>query len=323
MLRRLAIRLGGACGVLLVVAALAFTVARYAGDPAANMLGQEVSAEDRARLTCEIGLCDPVPVQFAHFLGRALSGEFGTSLRTRQEVGPLILSRLAATLELVLVATCLAHVLGIALGVLAAARPDSIPVRLAMGLTLFGVSLPVFVIGVALIQLFAVELRWLPSSGRGGTSAPFGWTSSLFTAAGWRSLALPAATLTIFQTAVIARLVRAAMAEALASDFVRFARSRGLSRAAILWREALPHALGPVAALAGVNVGGLIAYSMVTETMFQWPGLGFLFLESVAFADIPVIAAFLCLAGLVFVITNLMAQGLAAFLDPRLRRGAP
>ncbi len=320
MVLTLLIRAAQALGVMLVVAAAAFALLRFTGDPVVNMVGQEAGLEEREALREALGLNDPVVVQFGRFLGNALQGDFGVSYRLQQPVAELLADRAPATLELVLVSALLAILLGVPLGLWTGIKPDSWLSRAILTISLAGVSLPTFVIGILLIYVFAVELAWLPSFGRGGVVDLGPWQTGLLTAEGWRSLILPAVTLSLFQMTLILRLVRAEMLEVLRSDFIRFARARGLSARSLYLSHALRNTLLPVITVIGLNIGSLIAFSIVTETVFQWPGLGSLFLQAVAFADVPVMAAYLVLVALVFVLINLLVDLTYLAIDPRLRR---
>ncbi len=308
--------------VMLTVAFLAFMLFQYVGDPVAQMLGQDATQEQREALKRDLGLDQPFPVQFARFVGNAVQGEFGLSLRQGRQVSTLIAERFPATLELSLAAAVIALFAGIPLGVYAALRRGRFGAQAVMTLSLLGVSLPTFLIGILLILVFSVQLQWLPSFGRGETVALFGsksWTTGLLTLDGWSHLVLPAVTLSVFQLALILRLVRAEMLEVLRTDYVKFARARGLSDRAIHFRHALKNTLVPVITITGLQLGSLIAFAIITETVFQWPGMGFLFIQAVQFADIPVMAAYLCLIALVFVIVNLAVDLLYFVVDPRLR----
>lgn len=272
-----------------------------------------------ARLTQALGLDRPTWVQFAHFITNALSGDFGMSLRQAAPVADLFAERLPATIELALAALVIALALGIPAGILAAVKPESVVSKLLMGGSVLGMSLPTFLIGILLILVFSVELEWLPSFGRGEVSR-IGWcTTGLLTANGWRHLILPATTLAIFQLALIVRLVRSEMMEVIREDFIRFAKARGLSARAVYLGHAFKNTLLPVITITALQLGGLVAFSIVTETVFQWPGMGLLFLQSVQFADIPVLTAYLCLMALLFVVITLSADALCAVIDPRLR----
>ena len=315
LLRRLA---QGAL-VMLSVALIAFMLFRYVGDPVVSMVGQDATPEQRAQLRADLGLDQAFPVQFARFVGQAVQGEFGLSLRQGRKVSALILERLPATLELALVAAVLALVIGIPMGVYAALRRGRWSAQALMLFSLLGVSLPTFLIGILLILVFAVWLNWLPSFGRGELVALGHWQTGLLTLDGWRHLLLPATTLSIFQLTLIMRLVRAEMLEVLRTDYIRFARARGLSDRAVHFRHALKNTLVPVITITGLQLGSLIAFAIITETVFQWPGMGLLFIQAVQFADIPVMAAYLCLIALIFVLINMVVDLLYVTVDPRLR----
>ncbi|MDO5532646.1 ABC transporter permease [Sutterella sp.] len=319
MLAFLTRRLLEALVVLITVAAIAFVLFQFIGDPVAQMLPMDASPEDRARLTAALGLDQPAWVQFLRFLGNAAQGDFGLSLRQAAPVATLFAERLPATMELAFAALILALVLGIPAGVRAAVKPDAITSKLMMGASVLGMSLPTFLIGILLILVFSVELDWLPSFGRGEVVQIGWWSTGLLTADGIKHLILPAVTLAIFQLALIVRLVRAEMLEVIREDFIKFARARGLSARSVYLGHALKNTLLPVITITGLQLGGLIAFSIVTETVFQWPGMGMLFLQSVQFADIPVLTAYLCLMALFFVVINLLTDALCAMVDPRLK----
>jgi peptide/nickel transport system permease protein len=312
-------RVGQAALVMVLVAAAAFILFTYVGDPVNNLVGQEASIEDRQALRDRLGLNDPAPVQFVRFLGNALTGEFGISYRMQRPVSDLIAERLPATVELVLASALFALLLGIPMGVYTAIHREGIVSRIVLTVSLIGVSLPTFVIGIALIYLFSVSLGWLPSFGRGDTVALGGWSTGLLTLSGVKALILPAVTLGLFQMTFIQRLVRAEMIEVLGTDYIRTARAMGVPRTRVHYVYALKNTLLPVITVIGLKLGELIAFSIVTETVFQWPGLGLLFIQAVAFADIPVMAAYLVMVALVFVVINLAVDVLYAFVDPRLR----
>ena len=322
MILFIARRLFQAVLVLIVVAAVSFSLFTFVGDPVNQMVGQEATREQRAEIREQLGLNDPIPVQFANFIGRAVKGEFGLSLRTRRPVATEIVERIPATLELVFVSAIISMFFGIVAGVYTGIKRDSWLSKSILSVSLVGVSLPTFIIGIALIYLFAVILRWLPSSGRAGTIDLGFWKTSLFTVDGWRSIILPAITLSLFQATMILRLVRAEMLEVMQTDYIKFARARGLSERVINFGHALKNTLIPVITIIGLNIGGLIAYSVITETVFQWPGLGLFFIQAVDFADIPVMAAYLCFVAVVFVLVNLIVDLLYVVIDPRIRIGA-
>jgi peptide/nickel transport system permease protein len=312
-------RLGQAVLVMAAVGLIAFALFRFVGDPVAFMLGQDATPEDRVVMARELGLDRPFHVQYVEFVSRAVRGEFGMSLRQFRPVSTLLAERLPATLELSLCAALLALVTGIPTGVYAAIRPKSWLAQLFLGLSILGVSLPTFLIGILLILVFSVELGWLPSFGRGDTVALGWWTTGLLTASGLKALILPSITLGSFQMTLVMRLVRAEMLEVLRTDFIRFARARGLGDRAVYFGHALRNTLVPVITITGLQLGSIIAFAIITETVFQWPGMGLLFIQAVAFADVPVMAAYLCLIALFFVVINLIVDLLYHAVDPRLR----
>jgi peptide/nickel transport system permease protein len=305
--------------VMLAVGLIAFALFRFVGDPVLFMLGQEATPEQRAQMTRDLGLDRPFYVQYAGFLSRAARGEFGLSLRQLRPVSTLMIERLPATLELSLAAALLALLAGIPMGVYTALRRGSWLAQLLLAMSLVGVSLPTFLIGILLILVFSVNLGWLPSFGRGETVAIGWWTSGLFTVSGLKALVLPAITLGLFQMTLIMRLVRSEMLEVLRTDYIKFARARGLSDRAIHFGHALKNTLVPVITITGLQLGSIIAFAIITETVFQWPGMGLLFIQSVTFADVPVMAAYLCLIALFFVVINLTVDLLYYAVDPRLR----
>ena len=312
-------RLAQALVVMGVVAFISFMLFQYVGDPVVFLLGQDARPDQIAQLRRDLGLDQPFVVQFGHFLVNAVQGEFGLSLRQGAKVSRLIAERFPATLELALVAAVLALALGIPMGVYAALRRGSWLSQLFMTVSLLGVSLPTFLIGILLILVFAVGLGWLPSFGRGEVVSWGWWQSGLFTRDGWLHLLLPAFTLAVFQLTLIMRLVRAEMLEVLRTDYIKFARARGLSNRTVHFGHALKNTLVPVITIAGLQLGSLIAFAIITETVFQWPGMGLLFIQAVTFADIPVMAAYLCLISLIFVDINLAVDLLYFVVDPRLR----
>ncbi|SFI20944.1 ABC transporter permease [Albimonas pacifica] len=311
-------RLGQGALVMLAAGALAFAISELAGDPVAAMVGLDASPERRAEARIALGLDRPALLRFLDWAGAALGGDLGLSWRLRIPVAEALAQRLPATAELVVVSALFAIPAGLAAGTWAGLRPGSAGSRGAAAASLLGVSVPTFVIGLALIQVFAVELRWLPASGRAGTVELGGWRSSLLTAQGWASILLPALTLALFQLPAILRLARAETAEALAAEHIRFARARGLPERVAL-RHALRSAAPPVIAATATNLGALVAFSVITETVFQWPGTGLFFLQSVEAVDAPAMAGCLVLAAAIFVAVNLVADLAHLALDPRLR----
>jgi peptide/nickel transport system permease protein len=308
---------------MVAVAFIAFMLFQYVGDPVVFLLGQDAKPDQIQQLRVDLGLDQPFFVQFWHFLINAAQGEFGLSLRQGAKVSRLIGERFPATLELALVAAIVAVLIGIPMGVYAALRRGTFMSQVFLTLSLLGVSLPTFLIGILLILVFAVLLGWSPSFGRGDVVRFGWWTSGLLTRDGWAHIILPAITLAIFQLTLIMRLVRAEMLEVLRTDYIKFARARGLSDRAIHFGHALKNTLVPVMTIIGLQLGTLIAFSIITETVFQWPGMGLLFIQAVTFADIPVMAAYLCLIALIFVIINLVVDMLYFAVDPRLRVATP
>ena len=305
--------------VMLAVAFIAFMLFQYVGDPVTNILGQDATPEQREQLRVDLGLDQPFPVQFVRFVSKAVQGQFGLSLRQGRKVSSLIAERLPATLELSFVAAFIALVVGIPMGVYAALRRGTFLSQLMMTLSLIGVSLPVFLIGILLILFFAVTLKWLPSFGRGEVTTLGFWSTGFLTTDGWKHLILPSITLAVFQLTLIMRLVRSEMLEVLRADYIKFARARGLTNRVVYFGHALKNTLVPVITITGLQLGSLIAFAIITETVFQWPGMGLLFIQAVTFADIPVMAAYLCLIALIFVVINLVVDLLYFVVDPRLR----
>jgi peptide/nickel transport system permease protein len=313
-------RLYQAIFVLLLVALISFCIFRFVGDPVDNILGQEATVEDRNELIDRMGLDDPVIVQYGRFIWNAVRGEFGISYRTAEPVSGLIAERLPATLELAFVSAFFALFFGVILGVYTAVRRQGFSAHFIMTASLVGVSLPTFLIGVLLIWLFAVELGWLPSFGRGDTIMIGVWETGLFTISGLKSVILPAVTLGLYQMTLIMRLVRSEMLEVLRQDFIKFARARGLTEKMILFRHALKNTLVPVTTVAGLQIGSIVAFAIITETVFQWPGVGLMFINAVYFVDVPVMSAYLLLVGTLFVIINFIVDMLYFLIDPRIKQ---
>ncbi len=305
--------------VMLVVALVSFSLFRFVGDPISSMVGQEASIADREALRDALGLNDPFLMQFIRFVGDAIQGNFGISYRLQQPVMELILSRLPATIELALVSGVMAFIFGVGFGVYTALRRKGWVSNTIMTVSLIGVSLPTFLIGVLLIWVFAVELQWLPSFGRGDVVDLGWWRTGFLTHSGRLSLILPAITLGLYQMTLIMRLVRAEMMEVLRTDYIKFARARGLTNRAVHFGHALKNTLVPVITITGLQLGSIIAFAIITETVFQWPGVGALFINSVRFVDVPVMAAYLMLIALIFVVINLIVDLLYYVVDPRLR----
>ena len=305
--------------VMLTVALIAFSLFRYVGDPINNMVGQDTTLEERAELRERLGLNDPFFLQFYRFVADASVGEFGFSYQHRRPVKELIAERLPATLELALDSAILALVIGIPMGVYTALRRNGFLSRTFMTISLIGVSLPTFLIGILLILLFGVILRWLPTFGRGDIIEIGWWSTGFLTASGLKSLIMPSITLALFQMTLIMRLVRAEMLEVLRADFVKFARARGLPTRSVHFRHALKNTLVPVITITGLQLGSIIAFAIITESVFQWPGMGLLFIQAIGEVDIPVMAAYLVLIAFFFVVINMVVDILYFVVDPRLR----
>ncbi|MGQ9365771.1 ABC transporter permease [Azospirillum sp. ST 5-10] len=307
--------------VILAVALIAFSLFRYVGDPINAMVGQDTTLEQREALKERLGLNDPFLVQYGRFVVNAAQGEFGMSYRHRRPVGELLAERLPATLELSIVSMVMALALGVPMGVYTALKRHGVVAKTFMTVSLVGVSLPTFLIGILLILVFGVWLRWLPTFGRGEVVDLGGWTTGLLTRSGLEALILPAITLALFQMTLIMRLVRSEMLEVLRTDFIKFARARGLPDRLVNFRHALKNTLVPVITITGLQLGSIIAFAIITESVFQWPGMGLLFIQAIHTVDIPVMAAYLCLIAFFFVVINLIVDLLYFAVDPRLRVG--
>ncbi len=312
-------RLGQALLVMLAVTAVAFLMFRFVGDPVQIMAREDATVAEKAQLREALGLDQPIVVQYARFVGRIASGDLGISYRNQRPVTALIAERLPATLELVIVATILSLAVGIPLGVICALHPTGLLARVVQTVSLVGISTPTFVTGIALILVFAVTFRILPSFGRGDVVQVGWWSTGFLTASGLKSLILPAITLALYSVTLIMRLVRSEMIDVLSTDYIRYARARGLPERYIHYRLALRNALMPVITVTGLQIGSLIAFAIITETVFQWPGMGLLFIQAVSFVDIPVMAAYLLFVGFLFVFINTLVDILYAVVDPPLR----
>lgn len=312
-------RLLQAVFVMLVVSLIAFALFRFVGDPVAQMVGQETSLEDQARLRASMGLDDPVLVQYGRFVKRLITADFGYSYRTRQAIGEMILSRAPATIELGFASLLISLLIGVPAGIYTAIRKRGMLANAILILTLIGISVPTFVIGIGLIYVFGVQLGWLPTFGRGQTVALGDWQTNFLSVDGWRSILMPALTLGVYQLTLTMRLVRSEMQSVLKTDFIRFARARGIDYRSLYLNHALRNTLVPVITIVGLQFGGVIAFSIVTEAVFQWPGLGLLFLDSIRFVDIPVMSTYLVLIALMFVTINLLVDLSYALIDPRVR----
>jgi peptide/nickel transport system permease protein len=305
--------------VMIVVALIAFLLFRFVGDPVNQMVGIETTPEEREALRTRLGLNDPILLQFWRFISKAAQFEFGISYQFKQPVAGMILERMPATLELSICSAIFALAVGVPMGIYTGLKRDSWLSKVFLSISLIGISLPTFLIGILLIYLFAVQLQVLPSFGRGETVNMGGWSTGLLTASGLRSLIMPSITLGLFQMTLIMRLVRSEMLEVMRTDYIKFARARGLSARAINFGHALKNTLVPVITITGLQLGSVIAFAIITETVFQWPGMGLLFLQSVQEVDIPIMAAYLLLIAFLFVTINLIVDLLYVFVDPRIR----
>ena len=305
--------------VMIVVAFVSFSLFNFVGDPVHNMVGQEASSEKRNEIREKLGLNDPVHTQFIRFIGNAVKGEFGLSYQLRRPVSDLIAERLPATLELVFISAIIAIFSGVVLGVYTGINRDGFLSNIILILSLFGVSLPTFVIGILFIYLFSVILGILPSFGRGDVVDLGFWNTGFLTLSGIKAIILPSITLSLFQMTYIIRLVRAEMMEILQTDYIKFARARGIDKNTINFKHALKNGLIPVITITGINVGTLIAFSIITETVFQWPGMGFLFINAVHFVDIPIMSAYLIMVAFIFVMINFIVDITYYIIDPRIR----
>ena len=305
--------------VMLTVALIAFGLFRFVGDPINNLVGQETTLQDREKLRETLGLNDPFVVQYWNYVVNTSKGNFGFSYMHRRPVKDMLLERMPATLELSLISVILALFIGVPMGVYTGLHRNGILAKAFMSLSLIGISLPTFLIGIVLILLFGVILRWLPTFGRGEVVALGAWSTGLLTVSGLKALIMPSITLALFQMTLIMRLVRSEMLDVLRTDYIKFARARGLSNRAVNFGHALKNTLVPVITITGLQLGSVIAFAIITESVFQWPGMGKMFIEAVGDVDIPVMAAYLCLIALFFVVINLIVDLLYYAVDPRLR----
>ncbi len=312
-------RLANAVFVMLSVTFLAFVIFSAVGDPVDQMLNEQATQQQRDDLRERLGLDKPFMMQFGTFVGRAAQGDFGISFRNQRDVLDMIAERFPATFELVLVATFISLIVGVPMGVITAIRRTAWYSEAMQFTSIIGISLPSFVVGIGLILVFSVWLGWFPAFGRGETVDLGWWTTGLLTPSGRMSIVLPALSLSLFQITLVMRLVRAEMLEVLRSDFIKFARARGIPARSIHFRHALRNCLMPVVTMTAMQIGGLIAFALVTETVFQWPGMGLLFIQAVTFVDVPIMAAYLCIVALIFVILNTIVDMTYAVIDPRLR----
>jgi len=305
--------------VMLTVALIAFTLFRYVGDPVSQMVGQETTIAEREQLREDLGLNDPIILQFARFVMNTIQGKFGISFRLGRPVNELFVERLPATLELSLIAALFSLVVGIPMGVYTGLYPDRVLSKVFQAISLIGISLPTFLIGILLILTFGVLLPWLPTFGRGEVIQIGWWSTGLLTTSGLKAIIMPAFTLGMFQLTLIMRMVRSEMMEVLRTDYIKFARARGLTNRAVNFGHALKNTLVPVITITGLQIGSIIAFALITETVFQWPGMGLLFLQAIQFADVPVMSTYLILIAFFFVVINLIVDILYHVVDPRLR----
>lgn len=310
-----------AVNVLVVMSLLVFAGVYAIGSPLDLLVDPQATTEDLARAAAALGLDQPVWVQYGRFLSRALGGDLGDSFIHGSSAIGLILARLPATLELAVVAMLIAVGLGIPLGLWAGLHPDTVGGRTIMAGSIVGFSLPTFWVGLMLIMVFSVQLGWLPAGGRGPTTELFGLPLSVLSVEGWRHLILPATNLAFFKLALIIRLTRSGTREALQQDYVRFARAKGLSTGRVVGVHVLKNILIPVVTVVGMEFGSLVAFSVVTESIFAWPGMGKLLLDSITQLDRPVVLAYLLLIVLLYIVINLVVDLVYALLDPRVGRG--
>jgi len=304
---------------MLTVALIAFGLFRFVGDPINNLVGQDTTLQDREKLRETLGLNDSFIVQFGRYVINTAKGDFGYSYMHRRPVKDMLVERMPATLELSIISVLMALFIGVPMGVYTGLHRNGLLAKIFMSMSLIGISLPTFLIGIMLILLFGVMLRWLPTFGRGEVVALGTWTTGLLTVSGLKALIMPSITLALFQMTLIMRLVRSEMLEVLRTDYIKFARARGLSNRAVNFGHALKNTLVPVITITGLQLGSVIAFAIITESVFQWPGMGKMFIEAVADVDIPVMAAYLCLIALFFVVINLVVDLLYYAVDPRLR----
>ena len=304
---------------MIIVAFVSFSLFNFVGDPVNNMVGQEASDERREEIRDKLGINDPIYIQFFNFVGNSVQVNFGISYQLKRPVSVLIAERMPATLELVFVSALLAIISGVILGVYTGINRDTFLSNVILVISLAGVSLPTFIIGIMLIYLFSVILGVLPSFGRGEVTDIGFWSTGFLTLSGLKALILPSVTLSLFQMTYVIRLVRAEMMEILQTDYIKFAKARGIKKNIINYKHALKNGLIPVITITGINIGTLIAFSIITETVFQWPGMGSLFINAVYFVDIPIMSAYMIMVAFIFVMINFIVDITYYFIDPRIR----
>jgi peptide/nickel transport system permease protein len=311
-------RLAQGLVVMLVIASIAFAVRTALGDPVREITGEAVPEAERQELRHKLGLDAPWPVQFGRYLAGAARGDFGSSYIYKRSTLRVILAKFPASFELVLAASLIVLLVSLPAGIYCAVRPRTVLAKLILGLSVLGISVPVFLTGIFLVTIFAVDLGWLPAFGRGETVRLWFWDTGLLTRSGLAHLVLPALTLSSIMLPLFIRLVRGAMLDELGKDYVRTARAKGASPPRIWLFHALRNALLPLVALGALQIGNMLAFTLLTETVFQWPGVGFLFLEAVSRADIPLITTYLIAVGFLFVVTNTVVDVVSLALDPRI-----
>jgi peptide/nickel transport system permease protein len=304
--------------VTLAILVIAFAVRAALGDPLREIVGEAVPESERAELRHKLGLDAPWQVQLARYVGQAAKGDLGTSYIYKRPTLQVILVKFPASFELVLAASMIVMLISLPAGIYCAVRPRSWRAKAILASSVLGISIPVFLTGIFLITIFSVELGWLPAFGRGQTVTLGLWETSLLTRDGLAHLLLPALTLSSIMLPLFIRLVRGAMLEELSHDYVRTARAKGASPLRVWLAHALRNALLPLVALGGLQIGTMLAYTLLTETVFQWPGMGFLFLEAVTRADVPLITTYLVVVGLLFVLINTLVDVVSLWLDPRI-----
>jgi len=313
-------RLAQSILVMLVVSLVAFYMFQFLGDPINQMVGIDTPFAEREALRERLGLNDPMIIRFGKFVLNAAQLDFGLSYQHKQPVVDLLMERLPATIELSLVSAVIAFCLALPAGVYTGLYRNRWSSKALLTLSLVGISIPTFLIGILFIYLFAVILGWLPSFGRGDVvTLPGGWTTGLLTVSGLKAIILPATTLGLFTLTLIMRLIRAEMLEVLRTDYIKFARARGLTNRAVNFGHALKNTLVPVITVTGLLLGNLIAFAIITESVFQWPGMGRLFLQAIQEVDLPVMSAYLVMISFLFVVINLIVDILYYVVDPRLR----
>jgi peptide/nickel transport system permease protein len=315
-----AARIGQTLLVLTAISFVGFLLVANLGDPLASLLTPDSTPAERAALVAALHLDEPLLMRFLNFFRGLLSGDFGISYRAHEPVAKLIGERLPATVELALASLVITLVVGTTAGVYCGVHPRSLLARLIMFMSIAGITLPTFVVGIVLIAIFSVKLAWLPSFGRGDVVDLGFWTTGFLSASGWRAIVLPAITLSLFQVTFAIRMIRTQLMEVGQSEHIRFARARGLSERRIWYVYALKNTLLPVITILGLQLGNIIAFSVVTENVFAWPGLGSLFLQSIQAADMPVISIYLILIGAIFMLINLMVELSYPMIDARVLR---